>query len=111
MGDILANRPIQMKGDGTPVRSYLYAADMMLYLWTILFMGLDANAYNVGSEFQVTIGQLMDIMNTTPTRRKTKDAPRYVPSMAKARQELGLCEHFGLIESIQKTLKWHRALE
>jgi dTDP-glucose 4,6-dehydratase len=118
IADRLHVRPIQVQGDGSAVRSYMYASDLMVWLWTILFRGESRRAYNVGSEDAVNIATLarevaaalppeVDVNIATPA---TPAAPvhRYVPSTARARQELGLSAEVPLPETIHRTYKWFR---
>ncbi len=118
LGDLLAGRPIAIAGDGTSVRSYLYASDLMIWLWTILFRAAPLRAYNVGSEEAVTIEQLARRITgmATPALGVTlgsepvagRPPARYVPSTERARVELGLRQSVDLEEGIRRTLRWHR---
>jgi nucleoside-diphosphate-sugar epimerase len=114
--DALKGGPIRVKGDGTPVRSYLYAADLVVWLLTILLKGTACRPYNVGSEECLSVGDLartvariagteVDIAKAAAPGRK---ADRYVPSTARAREELGLAVHIGLEDAIGRTLEWAR---
>jgi nucleoside-diphosphate-sugar epimerase len=113
IGDAISGGPIRVKGDGTPYRSYLYAADLAIWLWTILAKGRPGRPYNVGSERALTIAAIaaevagalgpgirVEIFGT-PTPGV---APRrYVPSTARARAELNLRELVPLEAAIRRT--------
>ena len=113
--DRLRYRPIRVQGDGSAVRSYLYASDLMVWLWTILFQGQSCRAYNVGSEDALNIASLgREVADALPPAVDVKVvyqdtcAPvhRYVPSTARAREELGLCAEVPLREAICRTHAW-----
>jgi dTDP-glucose 4,6-dehydratase len=120
IGNFISNslfgNPIQVKGDGSPYRSYLYASDLVVWLWTALFKGQSARAYNVGSEDALSIAALAnEVSSATPTKvavsiasAAVAGAPvhRYVPSTARAREELGLSADVPLREAIRCTSAW-----
>ena len=47
-----------IKGDGTPIRSYLDQRDLASWLWFLLFNGRNQEVYNVGSDEAITIHNL-----------------------------------------------------
>jgi nucleoside-diphosphate-sugar epimerase len=116
--DAMSGQPICIQGDGTPYRSYLYAADLMIWLWTILAKGESCRAYNVGSEVATNIAGLATAMVDVVapgTPVQVKGAPvhgklpeRYVPSTARARRELNLEQYIDLAETIRRTAEWYR---
>jgi len=118
IGDVLAGREIEIKGDGTSRRSYLYAADLAVWLWTILFRAPELVPFNVGSARDVSILELAETVARTlgsknAIRVAQKAVPggqpaRYVPCVDRAREELGLEAWTTLEESIQRTADWHR---
>jgi dTDP-glucose 4,6-dehydratase len=117
MRDALRGEPIVIEGDGTPVRSYLHAADLAVWLWALLLRGTPGRAYNVGSENPVSLLQLAETMSRLlgspgiEVRKKAIQgaAPaRYVPSTKRVREELGLSESFSLPEIILRTAAWQR---
>ena len=117
--DALAGSPIRIHGDGSPIRSYLYAADLAVWILTILLRGRSGAAYNVGSETAVSVGELARLVADTidpclavEIARSPSGAPpeRYVPANRKARAELGLAETVELREAIRRTATWYRSL-
>lgn len=113
IGDVLNRRAIAIAGDGTPRRSYLYAADLAVWLWTILARGAQGRAYNVGSPDAVTIRELAERVAGTLSPGTSVSvaglpvpgtAPSsYVPDTSRAEQELGLRAWIDLTEALRRT--------
>jgi dTDP-glucose 4,6-dehydratase len=115
LSDQMRGGPITVKGDGSAVRSYLYASDLAIWLWTLLFRKTEALAYNVGSENAINIADLARTVAASGPRQvevriegKPSGAPpaRYVPSTQRIRGELGLEQTVSLEEGIAKTRRW-----
>jgi len=114
--DAIEHRPIRIQGDGTPTRSYLYAADLAIWLWTILFKGKPLRPYNVGSDESVSIYRLasavVDTLAPGNPIEVMKQAPpgapvsRYVPDTRFACDDLGLQVWVDLPEAIRRTAVW-----
>lgn len=116
--DVLRQRDVHIQGDGTPLRSYLHAADLVIWLLTILLRGQSMHPYNVGSDHAViSIAELAQrVIAASPAsgskvhiaQTPTPGAPpsAYVPDISRARTELGLQVHIPLDAAIQRTLAW-----
>jgi dTDP-glucose 4,6-dehydratase len=118
IGDALAGRDIHVRGDGTACRSYLYAADMAVWLLTILALGKTGESYNVGSEHGLSIRDLaLAVKAQVPDAGVVvvaqEAAPgglpqRYVPHTGKARGLLGLAEFTDFQSALRHTIAWSR---
>ena len=115
MGDALAGRQIRILGDGTALRSYQYAADLAVWLWTLLLCGEPGEAYNVGGDVPVRLRELAEGINRVaggpgldvlgqPDPARPVDA--YLPPVQKAMDHFGLENRVGLEEAIRRTLQW-----
>lgn len=117
--DAMAGVPIRVQGDGRPLRSYLYMADVCVWLLRILDAGAAAQAYNVGSQQAVSIEALarriaaaagdVSAVEVAARADTTVAAPLYVPDTHKARSELGLDEYHTLDTALSKTINWSRS--
>jgi len=118
--DGLRGGPIVVQGDGTPHRSYLYAADLAIWLWTILFRGQSCRPYNVGSAQGMTIVEVAHmvadafaprlevmVVRAADPHRATE---RYVPATTRAQTELRLQPLVALKEGIARTVGYDRSV-
>jgi dTDP-glucose 4,6-dehydratase len=115
LADALRGGPIKVAGDGTPLRSYLYAADLAIWLWTILIKGAPGRPYNVGGEESIDIealaARVADILApgaaVVMNHRSSGGLPhRYLPDLTRSKQELGLESWIPLNEAIRRTGDW-----
>lgn len=114
MRDCLLNQTITIKGDGTPLRSYLYAADLAEWLWVMLHKGDSGGVYNVGSDEAISIKELaykvracVGTTNAVEILGKpdpTRAIEQYVPCIKRAQNELGLVVRYSLDEAIRASL-------
>ena len=114
--DGLNGGPIVVKGDGMAYRSYLYAADLIIFLWTILFRGESCLPYNVGSEEEINIRSLAQLVSSVCKIKKDvviskkpdikADIERYIPSTKRVREKLNLKQLISLQDAIKRTLRY-----
>jgi dTDP-glucose 4,6-dehydratase len=115
--DALYRDHIEVSGDGTARRTYLYAADLAVWLWTIVVNGESERPYNVGSEADLSISDLARLVARivrpgVPVHIAQKAEPgvpstRYVPSTARSASELGLRERVQLDDAVRRTADWY----
>jgi len=116
--NILHKDNIRITGDGTPVRSYLYAADLSIWLWTILLKGKNCRPYNVGSDSPISITKLANIIadNVTPRLKviierqsvQNNTPDHFIPSIERASSELNLKVYTNINESLKRTIDWYK---
>ena len=118
--DGISDGPIKVRGDGTAVRSYMYAADMVVALLAILVRGEANRPYNVGSPEAISMRDLaheveqclapgcgVEIAGLAPGQLPTGAGNRYVPDVNALQTLLGHdpCPT-PLDEAIRRTGAW-----
>ncbi len=115
----MAGKTIEIRGDGTPWRSWLYMSDLATWLWELLIRGEAGRAYNVGSDVGYSISDAARLTAATlapglevkifgkPVPGAAADL--YVPSIERARTELGLRVTVSLDDALRRTADWYRA--
>lgn len=106
-----------IKGNGKVKRSYMYGADLIIWLLAILIRGKNNQSYNVGSDQAISIIDLakkIALTNNYPiTRIKVLNEKfsnfgnrDYIPNTSLANKELSLRLITPLDVSLSKTIQW-----
>lgn len=114
--DALISSEITVVGDGAPIRSFMDQRDLAAWLFVLLQRGGGGQAYNVGSDEEISIRDLAYLVRDViapekPVRIMGAPTPnsfrnRYIPSIAKVRTELGMSLNFRLAESVQEAARY-----
>jgi UDP-glucuronate decarboxylase len=112
INDALYQKEITVKGDGSPIRSYLDQADLALVLMLLLEKGAANQAYNVGSNEPISIAklavQIRDILSPLKNikfgHRSNDNSARnaYIPNIDKLEKLAQFKINNNIINSIQK---------
>ncbi len=113
--NVLTKEDIVVKGDGSSLRSYMYASDLTVWIWTILFKGESNYPYNVGSDISITIKDLALLIKSCTKSEQLnviisdteKKSNIYIPSIVRAKDRLNLTVDIDLETAILKTVKFY----
>lgn len=116
----LNGEDIIVKGNGAPLRSYMYAADLVIWLLYIIFTGKSGQAYNVGSDNPISIKELaFEVANFFPDLSvkilgqvsSTDRNQDYIPNINKIKTELAVPAILTLKEAIHRTVQFYKGIE
>jgi len=109
--DGLTKRPITVKATHRVYRSYMYADDLVEWLMTIAEHSNDkCPTFNVGSDQAILMGDLAKMIGEEFGERTdvpeiiNSNIDRYVPSIQRIRQQLGVELKYDLISAIKTTI-------
>ena len=110
--DALWADEITVRGDGTATRSYMDQQDLADWLMALVQRGQSGRAYNVGSDVGISMLALAELVATVVAPEKpvrvlgesmnSGGGSRYIPSIARAREELGLEITVSLSDAIRR---------
>ncbi len=114
--DAMQGKPVIVNGNGLPCRSYLYAADLTVWLWHMLVRAEVGKPYNVGSDESVSMSDLARRVSQVlgngeyqvlGAEDKGWNPGRYVPDTRRVGHDLGLYKTVALDEAIRRTALWN----
>jgi dTDP-glucose 4,6-dehydratase len=115
--DALAGGPIKIMGDGSTVRSLMYASDFAFWILAVAAKGHLRSAYNVGSSEAIDLlslaTRITELFNPVPEiitelGGEGHSPTRLVPDTTKAERELGVTTTVFLQHALQRTISWHK---
>lgn len=115
INDLLLERDIVIIGNGEPQRSYLYAADMVIHLLSILVLGRSMEVYNVGSDKPISIKSLAELVSSFSNKVNVKILNKnstfrsfnYIPDNSKLKKEFKIIEELPLNIALEKTINFY----
>ncbi len=115
MNDVLHNRDIVIKSDGSAMRSYLYTADLVVWLFTMLLKANSGEVYNLGAARAYSIQEVAEtVLKVSGSKSKLiiegvpdgSPRSRYYPCVDKAKRDLGLEDSYDLELAVRRMMEW-----
>ena len=111
----LAGENIEIQGNGTPIRTYLYTSDLCIWLIKLMLEDGRKNVWNIGGSEPISIKALAELVreevnpdiNINIQQPIELDVERYVPDVSKIERELMLKPGVSLREMINKMAQWN----
>jgi len=113
IADGLKGEEIHVKTDKLVYRSYMYADDLVQWLMTLAEnSNISCPTYNVASdqEFEIRelaqiVAKIFNVEARLTECKKESEIDRYIPSIQKAKKELGLSNKYDIKHSIRMTIE------
>ncbi len=111
----ISNKDIEIKGDGKPLRTYLYTSDLCIWLLKILLSGPSKSIYNVGGNEVLSIRELANNIKKELNPKIQINVHQlssgnnnfYIPNVDKISNQLGLNPTVSIRDAIIKTANWN----
>jgi dTDP-glucose 4,6-dehydratase len=116
----LLGNDIQIKSDGSSIRSYQYGSDLIRFIVALSVRNTKQPIYNIGSPDPISIFELATtIKNTLNSKsriivhgtRGPNEFSVYVPNTRLVEHELGMTSEISLSEGILKTAEWAKTVQ
>ncbi len=115
--DSLLGGPIRIMGDGSTIRSFMYASDYAFWVLAALANGASRKKYNVGNPESIKLIDFAELIVSqfTPKRailtnigQKNQSKSKLVPNVDNAINDLRVSVTVPLTEAIERTIYWHK---
>ncbi len=114
LGKALRGEPIEIWGDGSVVRDYIYIADVVDALLAALGRTGDEHVFNIGSGRGLSLNEVLDHIETVTGRTtvrhytpgRTFDVPKNILSIERAKHSLGWSPKIGFEQGLRQYANW-----
>jgi UDP-glucose 4-epimerase len=114
MGRVLRGHSIDIWGDGSVVRDYIYVQDVVQAMIAASEYGGRLNVFNVGSGVGVSLLELLGMVEQVTAKKadiifhpsRSFDVPRNVLNITAAQKELEWTPQIPMIDGLKKTALW-----
>jgi UDP-glucose 4-epimerase len=116
MGRVLRGHTIDIWGDGSVIRDYIYIQDVVRAMIAASEYGGRVNVFNIGSGEGVSLLDILRMIEQVTAKKadivfhpsRSFDVPRNVLNISKAQQELAWSPQVPIIDGLEKTAIWMR---